>query len=111
VEVAAYRIALEAMTNVVRHAGARHAMVRLSFDEAGWLGLEVADDGRGLAGGRAPGVGLSSMRERAEELGGTWAIEVDPARGTRVTARLPCRRAPVVDVSEPAARPLLPVGA
>lgn len=52
--------------------------------------LEIADDGRGLSSERK-GVGLSSMRERAEELGGTCTIESLPANGTHVSARLPCQ--------------------
>lgn len=91
VEVAAYHIAQEAMTNVVRHAGARNCAVRFGLDEtSGLLSLEVQDDGRGLDGERGSGVGLFSMRERAEELGGTCAVEPLSAGGTRVLARLPC---------------------
>ena len=91
VEVAAYRIAMEALNNVARHAGARNCNVRLSLDEeAGMLALQVSDDGRGIEGGYEPGVGLSSMRERAEELGGSCRIEAVPSGGTRVTALLPC---------------------
>jgi len=90
VEVAAYRIAQEAMTNVVRHAGARRCRVDLSLDEeSGSLGLEVEDDGRGTGRGPGPGVGLSSVRERAEELGGTLVVGPAPAGGTRVRAELP----------------------
>jgi signal transduction histidine kinase len=90
VEVAAYRIAQEALTNVSRHAQAKTCRVRLSVDEvAGALGLEVIDDGVGISEDRVAGVGLSSMRERAEELGGTLAIEPRPEGGTRVLARLP----------------------
>ena len=70
VEVAAYRIAAEAMTNVVRHAGAAHCTVRLRRDGAAGLLVEVGDDGRGLGEGFRAGVGLTSMRERATELGG-----------------------------------------
>jgi signal transduction histidine kinase len=55
------------------------------------LHLEVSDDGGGLGERRVTGVGFSSMRERAEELGGRWAIEALPAGGTRVKADLPCR--------------------
>jgi signal transduction histidine kinase len=87
VEVAAFRIALEAITNVIRHAGARHCDVRLSVDDA--LLLEVVDDGRGLAADRPAGVGLDSMRERAAELGGWCRIEGLPGGGTRVHASLP----------------------
>jgi signal transduction histidine kinase len=87
VEVAAYRIAQEALTNVVRHAGARNCTVRLSLDDG--LGLEVTDDGVGLPADRAAGVGLASMRERAAELGGECVTEALPTGGTRVFARLP----------------------
>jgi two-component system, NarL family, sensor kinase len=55
----------------------------------GELRLEISDDGRGLPGDRRAGVGLVSMRERAEELGGTCLIENAPTGGTRVIARLP----------------------
>ena len=87
VEVAAYRIALEAITNVVRHADARHCEVQLSLDD--WLCMEVADDGRGITRSVRAGVGMSSMRERAEELGGTCAVEAMTTGGTRVVVRLP----------------------
>jgi signal transduction histidine kinase len=90
VEVAAYRIVLEALSNVVRHARARNCIVSLTLDEvAGTLCLEVEDDGRGMGEDRGTGVGLSSMRERAAELGGTLAIEAMSPSGTRVRARLP----------------------
>jgi signal transduction histidine kinase len=90
VEVAVYRIAQEAITNVARHARARTCRVRLSVDEAtDALQLEVADDGVGMPEGRHAGVGLSSMRERAAELGGTCVVEAIPTGGTRVMARLP----------------------
>jgi signal transduction histidine kinase len=90
VEVAAYRIVGEALANVVRHAGARSCAVRLSAGD-GELRVEVSDDGVGLpaGGARAPGVGLYSMRERAEELGGSCRIGPSPPCGTRVLARLP----------------------
>jgi two-component system, NarL family, sensor kinase len=87
VEVAAYRIALEAMTNVSRHAGARHCCVRLSLPDD--LCLEVTDDGSGLPKKVQAGVGLTSMRERAEELGGVCIAEVLPQGGTGITAHLP----------------------
>jgi len=92
VEVAVYRITQEALTNVVRHAEARICSVRLTLDEqTGWLCLEIQDDGRGLSSTRRTGVGLNSMRERAEELGGTWTIESFPTGGTRILVQLPCR--------------------
>jgi signal transduction histidine kinase len=91
VEVAAYRIAQEAMTNVVRHAGASRCAVRLELDEAtGHLIVEVADDGQGLPAERGCGVGLASMRERAEELGGSCVVESLREGGTHVLASLPC---------------------
>ncbi len=92
VEVAAYRIAQEALTNVVRHARATACVLRLSFDErAGMLCVEVRDNGRGLGPGRGRGVGLQSMRERGEELGGSCAVESLSAGGVGVRALLPCR--------------------
>jgi signal transduction histidine kinase len=90
VEVACYRITHEALTNVVRHAGASSCSVRLALEEeAGIVRLEIIDDGRGIGEDHQAGVGLSSMRERAEELGGTCTIESLPKGGTRVSARLP----------------------
>ena len=88
VEVAAYRIAQEAMTNVARHARAGECRVRLSLAE-GVLELEVSDDGAGFGRGVRAGVGLSSMRERTSELGGTLTVEQIPSGGTRVIANLP----------------------
>jgi signal transduction histidine kinase len=93
VEVAAYRIAQEALTNVVRHAHARTCQIRLSLEETA-LRVAVADDGVGLPEPRAgrprhTGVGLVSMRERAEELGGTCQLQTPAEGGTRVLARLP----------------------
>ncbi len=90
VEVAAYRIALEALTNAERHAHARHCTLRLALDGA--LCLEISDDGVGLPDPFQAGVGMASMRERAAELGGSWAIERRAAGGTRVAARLPLPR-------------------
>ncbi|MFJ6675409.1 sensor histidine kinase [Actinosynnema sp. NPDC091369] len=87
VQLAAYRIICEAVTNVVRHAGARHCSVRLRFD--GCLHVEVVDDGVGLVPGRGVGVGLGSMRDRAREVGGTWRVEHAAAGGTRIAADLP----------------------
>src|SRR6266567_1657105 len=90
VEVAVYRIAQEALTNVVRHAAALHCDLQLTLDESeGLLSLSIQDDGSGLTASRGMGVGLTSMRERAEELGGTWTIEQVESGGTRVLARLP----------------------
>lgn len=91
VEVALYRIAQEALTNVVRHAQASRCVVSLALHEQEQLlELTVTDNGRGLPPIRGTGVGLASMRERAEELGGTWEIESLPTGGTCVRVRLPC---------------------
>nr|MBA3424580.1 sensor histidine kinase [Rubrobacter sp.] len=87
VEVAAYRITQEALTNVVRHAKASACRVRLCIGDV--LELEITDDGVGLPEERHVGVGLSSMRERATELGGTCMIESGTIDGTRVLASLP----------------------
>ncbi len=86
VEVAAYRIAVEALTNVVRHAGASHCIVRLTATRE--LELEVLDDGIGVDPSR-PAVGLSSMRERTAELGGSCSIDRQADGWTRVVARFP----------------------
>jgi signal transduction histidine kinase len=90
VEVAAYRIALEALTNVQRHARARQAAVRFALgDEPAALQVEIEDDGAGLSDGLRAGVGLRSMRERAEELGGRLSVAAGARGGTCVRATLP----------------------
>jgi len=87
VEVAAYRIAVEAMTNVVRHARASHCVVRLTATRE--LEVEVLDDGIGVDPSLPAGVGLSSMRERTAELGGSCFIDRQADGWTRVVARFP----------------------
>jgi two-component system, NarL family, sensor kinase len=90
--VATYRIAQEAMTNVVRHAGAKNCSVRIALDEeASTLSVEIEDDGRGIGEELEVGVGLHSMRERAEELGGRCTVDSPAGGGTLVSAELPCR--------------------
>jgi signal transduction histidine kinase len=86
-DVAAYRIGSEALTNVVRHAGATRCEVILSTDDD-WLLLEVTDNGHGGASSRNGGAGLPSMFERAAELGGSVEV-TSSSSGTRVRARLP----------------------
>ena len=76
------------MTNVQRHARARRGQVTLSA-AAESLTVTVVDDGIGLAQERPSGVGLASMRERAEELGGRCQIETRAGPGTVLTAVLP----------------------
>jgi two-component system, NarL family, sensor kinase len=85
------------LTNVARHAGADTCTVSLAVDEAGVLCLEVHDDGDGIPDPQAhpsvrAGVGLTSMRERATELGGCLIVEPLPKGGTRVSAKLPLPR-------------------
>ncbi|TLS52376.1 sensor histidine kinase [Paenibacillus antri] len=97
VEAAAYRIVSEALANVVKHSSATEC--RVSFEpKEGELHIEIRDDGIGISEDRKPrrgdgsgGVGLTSLRERAEELGGTLRIESprDGSGGTRIAARLP----------------------
>jgi signal transduction histidine kinase len=92
VEVAAYRIALEALTNVARHARARQCEIMLTLAgtaERQALCLEVLDDGVGLPEASREGIGMVSIRERAAELGGTCTIERRAQGGTRICAWLP----------------------
>ena len=94
VEVAAYRITQEALTNVARHSGASTCTVHIAVQDTDALCLEVCDDGRGIPGPKESssvrtGVGLTSMRERAAELGGSLVVEMRSEGGTLVRARLP----------------------
>jgi signal transduction histidine kinase len=90
VDLAAYRIVQESLTNVVRHAGASRATVRVEY-EPDRVVVEVTDDGRtrGAAWRRPGGHGLAGMRERASALGGELAAGPRPEGGFRVLARLP----------------------
>lgn len=88
VEVAAYRIAQEALTNVARHAQAQHCLLHLSID-AETFHLDITDDGKGIPAGHRMGVGLHAMHERASELGGNCAITRGPSGGTTIRVRLP----------------------
>lgn len=87
VEVAAYRITQEAVNNAVQHGKAHHCWIRLRLQSG--LAIEIEDDGVGMPGDAQTGVGISSMRERAAELGGRFRIEGGPAGGTRVSVWLP----------------------
>lgn len=89
IETATYYIALEALTNVEKHAQARTCHLRVAWVERE-LELEITDDGLGLTTHRPNGLGLLSMQARAAELGGRCHIEANPGGGTRVSVRLPC---------------------
>jgi two-component system, NarL family, sensor kinase len=89
VEVAAYRIAQEGISNATKHAGAQRITVSMTRTDNG-LTVEIEDDGNGVAADRNPrGVGLASMTERATELGGWCTNGHSPTGGTRVKAWLP----------------------
>lgn len=90
---ALYRIAQEALHNIVKHAKATRAHIRLASDGDGVV-LEVRDNGAGFdPNGEFPGhLGLKSMRERIEKLGGTLTIDSAPGQGARVVARVVCPR-------------------
>ncbi|KXK14453.1 MAG: multi-sensor signal transduction histidine kinase [Chloroflexi bacterium OLB15] len=90
VEAASYRIVMEAVTNVVKHAHAQHCEITLKLLQApAQLQITVEDDGDGLAEQVRANVGLRSMRERAEELGGTFHIALRSSGGTCVSVALP----------------------
>jgi len=89
VEIALYRIAQEALQNVVKHAGAYAASVELRCDP-GLVCLRITDDGAGFhPDAAAPGFGLSGMTERAELVGGHLDVRSSPGRGTTIEARIP----------------------
>ncbi|GAA2357144.1 sensor histidine kinase [Dactylosporangium salmoneum] len=93
VEVAAYRTAIEAITNVVRHSGADHCRVHLHV-AGNQLLLRVTDDGAPTGRPWPPGVGITAMRERAAELGGTCHAGPAAAGGGAVTASFPLQETP-----------------
>jgi signal transduction histidine kinase len=88
VEIAAYRIAVEALTNAARHSQAHRCEVVVEMG-ASEVHVTVSDDGIGLDPARPPQVGLWSMRERAAEVGGRCAVTARPGGGTVVRATLP----------------------
>ena len=88
VDVAVYRVIQEAVTNVVRHAQARHVHVRV-HDDATTLGVDIEDDGAGLAAGATSHLGWLGMRERVTALGGQLDIGAAAAGGVHVAARIP----------------------
>jgi signal transduction histidine kinase len=89
IETTAYRIACEAVHNARRHAAATRIRVTL-VREGDWrLTLTVADDGHGRLPQESSGLGLATMRERAEEVGGTLTLNPAPGHGVTVQADLP----------------------
>ena len=100
-----YRIAQEALSNVIKHSGARHARVELSGNEAG-VSLRIVDDGAGFDSGTPEtkeGLGLVSMRERLRLVGGAIAIDSRPSAGTRIDVHVPLSAAgqePIVSPEE-----------
>ncbi len=90
VEVAAYYVASEALTNAVKHAHASRAQVKVSHHD-GWLELMVRDDGRGGAD-PSSGTGLTGLVDRVEAIGGTMQIASPRGAGTTITVKLPARR-------------------
>jgi signal transduction histidine kinase len=89
VETALFRVVQEAITNIVRHSGARRAEVRLEFRD-GLVAAEISDDGKGFDPKAAQGgLGLLGMEERVTFLGGRWTIKTDLGAGTRISLEIP----------------------
>jgi PAS domain S-box-containing protein len=96
IAIAVYRVLQESLTNIARHAGAKHAWMSLEL-VGGELRLEVEDDGRGIAPAdlaKARSLGLKGMRERAHYLGGEFEVSRAARGGTRVQLRLPLQTEP-----------------
>ncbi|HTO95047.1 MAG TPA: ATP-binding protein, partial [Bacteroidota bacterium] len=98
IEIALYRVAQEALANIAHHAGARSVLVRLALLQ-GVVSLLVEDDGRGFdaaglraQGGPPPGLGLISMKERAQLFGGSMYLASAPGQGTRIHVEIPLPR-------------------
>jgi signal transduction histidine kinase len=106
VDLAAYRIIQESLTNTIRHAGPATAAVGLCY-AANELRIDVTDTGRGksAATGNGDGHGLAGMRERASAVGGTVEADPGPAGGFRVAARLPFNGTVTEQTEQEGARP------
>lgn len=104
-EVAAFRIVEEALTNVMRHAQAQQCEICLELTDTGKLVITITDNGRGLPEMYQAGVGMHSMRERAEELGGTFTIQTRPTGGTMVSVSLPISKEELVVKEEQVWKP------
>ena len=106
-----YRIAQEALRNVIKHSGARHARVDLGGD-AGGVSLRIADDGAGFdpaTGDGKGGLGLVSMRERLRLVGGAIAIDSRPSTGTRIDVHAPLDPTGRVPGGDPEGTPPAPM--
>jgi signal transduction histidine kinase len=94
IETAVYTIALEAITNIEKHAHAQTCRIHLRLDGTGQLPilqLDIQDDGDGMSGPISTGLGLLSMQARAVEVGGVCQVTENPdGVGTAVTVRIPC---------------------
>src|SRR5271170_2255142 len=99
VEISIFRIVQECLTNVYRHSGSKTAQIKISHTPDKLLSVQVCDEGKGMAGGNGAstssgsshGVGLSGMRERLRELGGTLEIQ-SSENGTTVIAAVPVNK-------------------
>jgi two-component system sensor histidine kinase UhpB len=90
IELTIYRCIQESLTNVIRHAQAKHVIVELcGVDSETELKLAVSDDGCGIAAGTPPGFGIRGMQERVEGLGGRYSVESVAGRGTCVRITIP----------------------
>jgi signal transduction histidine kinase len=88
IENTAYHVISEGLTNIVKHAQANFAQVRLGSSD-GYLRIEIADDGLGTAAMDA-GTGLRGLADRVDAVGGTLHIQSMPGLGTTLRAELPC---------------------
>lgn len=102
VATAVYGIVAEAMANAYRHSGARNCDISVERDASG-VTVRVGDDGGGIPSGAPTGIGMLSMRERAEGIGGSCRIGPGPAGGTVVTVHVPDDRCAVAGDPDPAA--------
>ncbi len=99
IALAVYRIAEEALTNVVKHANASTVNVRLDSPQEGWLRLTVQDDGQGFDMKNAHlGLGIATMHDYAGAMGGECMMQSDPGMGTEVTVLLPLTQPDVAQV-------------
>lgn len=92
ISITLYRVLQEAVTNVMKHAGAKRMRVTLACRQE-VISLSVKDDGQGLArGSSGRGIGLAVIKERLEPLGGRLELRSRPGAGTRMTATIPWRK-------------------